>query len=54
MANSKGTLRIKWVISDIACTRDMRQTIRGLGLRAGRDRGYEALSRSETRGLPGV
>lgn len=33
MANSKGTLRIKWVVSDIACPRDMRQTIRGLGLR---------------------
>ena len=33
MAHSKGTLKIKWVISDIACTRDMRQTIRGLGLR---------------------
>ena len=33
MAKSTGTLRIKWVVSDIACTRDMRQTIRGLGLR---------------------
>ena len=34
MAKSKsGTLKIKWVRSDIACTRDMRQTIRGLGLR---------------------
>ena len=30
---SKGTLKIKWVVSDIACPRDMRQTIRGLGLR---------------------
>jgi len=28
-----GKLKIKWVVSDIACTRDMRQTVRGLGLR---------------------
>jgi len=33
MAKSTGKLKIKWVRSDIACTRDMRQTIRGLGLR---------------------
>jgi large subunit ribosomal protein L30 len=34
MAKSKsGKLKIKWVRSDIACTRDMRQTVRGLGLR---------------------
>jgi large subunit ribosomal protein L30 len=34
MAKSKsGKLKIKWVHSDIACPRDMRQTIRGLGLR---------------------
>jgi large subunit ribosomal protein L30 len=33
MAKSKGKLKIKWVVSFIACTRDMRQTIRGLGLR---------------------
>ena len=34
MAKSKSDkLKIKWVVSDIACTRDMRQTIRGLGLR---------------------
>ena len=26
-------MKIKWVVSDIACTRDMRQTVRGLGLR---------------------
>ena len=26
-------LRIKWVVSFIACPRDMRQTIRGLGFR---------------------
>ena len=34
MAKSKtGKLKIKWVVSAIACTRDMRQTVRGLGLR---------------------
>jgi large subunit ribosomal protein L30 len=34
MARGKtGKLKIKWVRSDIGCTRDMRQTVRGLGLR---------------------
>ncbi len=34
MAKSKsGTLKLKWVRSAIGCTRDMRQTVRGLGLR---------------------
>jgi len=34
MARAKtGKLRIKWVVSSIGCTRDMRQTVRGLGLR---------------------
>jgi large subunit ribosomal protein L30 len=28
-----GTVKVKWVVSDISCTDDMRQTIRGLGLR---------------------
>ena len=28
-----GTVKIKWVVSFISCTDDMRQTIRGLGLR---------------------
>ena len=28
-----GTIKVKWVTSFIACPRDMRQTIRGLGLR---------------------
>jgi len=31
--NKSGTLKIKWVVSAIGCTRDMRQTVRGLGLR---------------------
>ena len=34
MANkASGKLKIKWVRSFIACPRDMRQTIRGLGFR---------------------
>lgn len=33
MSKKKGTLKIKWVRSQIACPRDMRATIRGLGLR---------------------
>jgi large subunit ribosomal protein L30 len=32
-AKSAGTVKIKWVVSSIGCTDDMRQTIRGLGLR---------------------
>jgi len=32
-AKSSGTVKIKWVVSFIGCTDDMRQTIRGLGLR---------------------
>ena len=33
MAKKNSTLKIKWVVSFIGCTRDMRQTIRGLGFR---------------------
>jgi large subunit ribosomal protein L30 len=34
MAKSKAVkLKIKWVRSAIGCPRDMRQTVRGLGLR---------------------
>jgi len=32
-AASAGKIKIKWVVSFISCTDDMRQTIRGLGLR---------------------
>lgn len=28
-----GTIKVKWVVSFIACPRDMRQTVRGLGFR---------------------
>jgi large subunit ribosomal protein L30 len=31
--NTTGVLKIKWVRSFIACPKDMRQTIRGLGFR---------------------
>ena len=30
---TSGMLKIKWVVSFIACPKDMRQTIRGLGFR---------------------
>ena len=30
---SGGTVKVKWVVSFISCTDDMRQTIRGLGFR---------------------
>ena len=34
MANKKtGKLKVKWVVSFIACPKDMRATIRGLGFR---------------------
>ena len=32
-ALADGTIKIKWVVSFISCTEDMRQTIRGLGFR---------------------
>jgi large subunit ribosomal protein L30 len=32
MAKNK-TLKLKWVVSFIGCTRDMRATVRGLGFR---------------------
>jgi large subunit ribosomal protein L30 len=47
---SGGTVKIKWVVSFISCTDDMRQTIRGLGLR----RMHQVVERQdtpETRGL---
>jgi large subunit ribosomal protein L30 len=28
-----GTIKLKWVVSYIGCTRDMRETVRGLGFR---------------------
>src|SRR2546427_11906513 len=47
---SGGKVKIKWVVSFISCTDDMRQTIRGLGLR----RMHQVVERQdtpETRGM---
>jgi large subunit ribosomal protein L30 len=47
---SGGMVKIKWVVSFISCTDDMRQTIRGLGLR----RMHQVVERQdtpETRGM---
>jgi large subunit ribosomal protein L30 len=47
---SAGTIKIKWVVSFISCTDDMRATIRGLGLR----RLHQVVEREntpETRGM---
>ena len=48
MANKK--LKIQWVISDIGCTRDMRQTVRGLGLR----RLHQVVEREDTPAVRGM
>jgi large subunit ribosomal protein L30 len=49
-AKSAATVKIKWVVSFIGCTDDMRATIRGLGLR----RLHQVVERQntpETRGM---
>jgi large subunit ribosomal protein L30 len=53
MAVSKskpGTLKIKWVVSFIACPKDMRQTIRGLGFR----RMQQVVEREDTPAIRGM
>ena len=51
MANkTSATLKIKWVVSFIACPRDMRQTIRGLGLR----RMNQVVVREDTAAIRGM
>jgi large subunit ribosomal protein L30 len=47
---AKGTVKIKWVVSFISCTDDMRQTIRGLGLRR-LNQVVERQDTPETRGM---
>ncbi len=47
---SAGTVRIKWVVSFIGCTDDMRQTIRGLGLR----RMQQVVERQDTPAVRGM
>jgi large subunit ribosomal protein L30 len=49
-AKSTGKVKVKWVVSFISCPRDMRQTVRGLGLR----RLHQVVERQdspETRGM---
>ena len=45
-----GTIKIKWVTSFIACPRDMRQTVRGLGLR----RLHQVVERQDTAAIRGM
>ena len=49
-AKSAGTVTIKWVRSFISCTDDMRQTIRGLGLR----RMHQVVERENTPAVQGM
>jgi len=49
-AKGAGKIKVKWVKSFIGCTDDMRQTVRGLGLR----RMHQVVERQdtpETRGM---
>jgi large subunit ribosomal protein L30 len=45
-----GVLKIKWVVSFIACPQDMRQTIRGLGFR----RMNQVVEREDTPAIRGM
>jgi large subunit ribosomal protein L30 len=47
---NEATLRIKWVVSFIACPRDMRETIRGLGFR----RLNQVVERADTPSIRGM
>jgi large subunit ribosomal protein L30 len=49
-AKSSGTLKVKWVVSFISCTDDMRDTIRGLGLR----RLHQVVEREDTPSVRGM
>ena len=49
-AAPKGTVRVKWVVSFIGCTDDMRATIRGLGLR----RLHQVVERQDTPAVRGM
>jgi len=48
--STSGKLRVKWVVSFISCTDDMRQTIRGLGLR----RLHQIVEREDTPAVRGM
>jgi large subunit ribosomal protein L30 len=45
-----GTVKVKWVVSFIGCTDDMRATIRGLGLR----RMHQVVERQDTPDIRGM
>jgi len=49
-AKNTGKVKIKWVVSFISCTDDMRQTIRGLGLR----RMHQVVEREDTPSIRGM
>ena len=48
--HSAGKIKIKWVVSFISCTDDMRATIRGLGLR----RLHQVVEREDTPATRGM
>jgi large subunit ribosomal protein L30 len=45
-----GKVKVKWIVSFISCTDDMRQTIRGLGLR----RMQQVVEREDTPAVRGM
>jgi large subunit ribosomal protein L30 len=45
-----GTIKLKWVVSYIGCTRDMRETVRGLGFR----RMQQVVEREDTPSVRGM
>jgi large subunit ribosomal protein L30 len=49
-ATSAGKVKVKWVVSFISCTDDMRATIRGLGLR----RLQQVVEREDTPAVRGM
>ena len=49
-AKGAGTIKIKWTVSFIGCTDDMRQTIRGLGFR----RMQQVVERQDTPAVRGM
>jgi large subunit ribosomal protein L30 len=49
-AKNTSRVKIKWVVSFISCTDDMRQTIRGLGLR----RMHQVVEREDTPSVRGM
>jgi len=48
--NKTATIKLKWVVSDIGCTRDMRATVRGLGFH----RLQEVVEREDTPAVRGM